>query len=119
MKTYWHETNLTTSCLFLNEEKYATVLHILEIILQNTHFAKALHGQALQSQDISKYRFCKTHFPLQHCFFSVPTPPAPFPFYVKTAASFSSVILGTAIEVTGAQVFQHLSAFLSREESSV
>lgn len=93
--------------------------YCLEIILQNTCFAKALQGQALQNQGISKYRFCKTHFPLQHCSFSVLIPPALFPFYLKTAASFSSIILGAAVEVTGAQVFQHPSAFLSRGESSV
>lgn len=93
--------------LWLHEEKYGTVLHVLEIILQNTDSAKALQSQALQSQGISKHRFCKTHFPLQHC--SLFFPPAPFPFYVKLGASLSSVILGTAVEVTGAQAFQQLS----------
>lgn len=111
-----HEKTLTASCLCLNEEKYATILHVLEIILQKTDSAKVLQSQALQSQRISKHRFCKTHFPLQHCSFSFPTPPAPFPFYVKPAASFSSIILGTAVEVTGAQVFQQQSAFFRQEE---
>lgn len=108
------EKTRTASCLCLNEEKYSTILHVLEIILQKTDSAKVLQSQALQSQRISKHRFCKTHF--QHCSFSFPTPPAPFPFYVKPAASFSSVILGTAVEVTGAQVFQQQSAFFRREE---
>lgn len=112
----WHEKTLTASCLCLNEEKYTTILHVLEIILRKTDSAKALQSQALQSQGISKHRFCKTHFPLQHCSFSFPTPPAPFPFYVKLAASFSSVILGTAVEVTDGQVFQQPSAFFRREE---
>lgn len=64
-----------------------------------------LQSQALQSQGISTHRFRKTCFPLKRCSFSFPTRPVPFPFYVKQAASFFSVILGTAIEVTGAQVF--------------
>lgn len=112
---------LTASCLCLNEEKYVTVLHILEIVLQNTGSAKALQSQAVQSQGISKHRFCKIHFPLKHCSFFFPTTPAPFPFYVKVASSFFSVILGTAVEVTHAQVFRVLFSAerRTREKSSV
>lgn len=48
-----------------------------------------------------------------------PIYPAPFPFYMKPAASFSSVILEIAVEVTDAQVCQPLSAFFRLERKAV